>query len=87
MCAFTHAQQRFWERYKIKLTKPLIFYIKKCIMTGKTLLDEQQLDYPNRSVHVITLCGKTVPVVYDNKYGKIITCLPSICNLNWNKIK
>ena len=83
----SHVEQRFWERYKIKVTMPLLFYIKKCIKSGKTLLDQVQPDYPNRSVHVLTLMGKTVPVVYDYKYDKIITCLPTIKNLDWQKLK
>ena len=83
-----HAVRRFWERFRIKLDYELRKYIRDCVLNKRTLLDDyDRLDHPNRSMHIISIQNKTIPIVYDHRLHEIVTCLPNLYTLNWSKIK
>lgn len=81
----THARRRFYSRYKIILDRTLIEQIKQKIKNGDTKVSYRQEG--NRSVHILTIADKTVPIIYDDAAQEIVTCLPSLSALDWKKIK
>ena len=84
----SHAVRRFWERFHIRLDYKLRNYIKYCVLNKKTLLDDySRLDHPNRSMHLISIHNKSIPIVYDHKLNEVVTCFPNMLALDWSKIK
>ena len=84
----SHAIRRFWERFHIRLDYKLRNYIKYCVLNKKTLLDDyDRLGHPNRSMHIVSIHHRSIPVVYDHKLNEVVTCLPNIYTLDWGKIK
>lgn len=71
-----HAIQRARERYGVRLELEDIGAMNAIIRTGICRVIEHRSRRRGRKVFIKTLCGTTLPAVYDPVIGTIVTFLP-----------